>query len=264
MGELLDLLIKRSSDLRLERQSVERRIKNAPEGGLRVSESAGRVQYYHRKKKNDTEGKYIRKSNIELAENLAQKDYDRIALRELNQELNKIEDLISYYETNPYEKLLHTINANRKRLIRPIYLTDEEYIRNWCSVEYTHMGFKEKDPEFYTAKGERVRSKSEIMIADALNRFGIPYRYEYPIKLNGFGLVHPDFTCLNVRTRKEYIWEHFGMMGNAEYTRNNIEKINTYTMNGYCLGKNMIATFESYEQPIWTRVIENIIKEYLI
>ena len=69
---------------------------------------------------------------------------------------------------------------------------------------------------------ERVRSKSEVIIADTLARHGVPYRYEYPLKLKSgrdgaFRTIHPDFLCLNVRTRAEFYWEHFGLMDDPDY-----------------------------------------------
>lgn len=79
-------------------------------------------------------------------------------------------------------------------------LTDKRF-------EYRGKGFDESTSEFYTAKGEKVRSKSEVIIADVLSREGIPYRYEYPLYLKGIGKVHPDFTVLNVKQRKEIYWE---------------------------------------------------------
>lgn len=50
---------------------------------------------------------------------------------------------------------------------------------------------------------ERVRSKSEVIIADILNQEGIPYRYECPLQLKGWGKVYPDFTVLSERERPE-------------------------------------------------------------
>lgn len=52
-----------------------------------------------------------------------------------------------------------------------------------------------------------MRSKSEVIIADLLNKEGIPYRYEFPLYLKEFNTVYPDFTILNVRKRKEIYWE---------------------------------------------------------
>lgn len=41
------------------------------------------------------------------------------------------------------------------------------------------------------------------IIADKLNNLGIPYRYEYPMILEGNIRIHPDFTILKMPERKE-------------------------------------------------------------
>ena len=117
--------------------------------------------------------------------------------------------------------------------------------------------------EYYTDNGERVRSKSEIIIANKLYRYNIPYRYEYPLQLQSDIITHPDFTCLNVKTRQEYIWEHFGIMDNAEYACNAIKKISDYANSGYILGRNFIATFETANTPINANCIDSLIKSHL-
>ena len=79
------------------------------------------------------------------------------------------------------------------------------------------MGFAPDAPEHLTARNERVRSKSEIMIADALARNMIVFRYEYPIEIEGLGYVRPDFLCLHPVTRQVILWEHYGMMDDPSY-----------------------------------------------
>ena len=114
----------------------------------------------------------------------------------------------------------------------PIMETDEQYIHNWEGVVYQGKGFDDTTPEIYTAKGEGVRSKSEVIIADILNQEGIPHRYEYPLQLKGWGRVYPDFTVLNVRERKEIYWEHLGMMDDPNYVENALQKLALYQQNG--------------------------------
>lgn len=104
--------------------------------------------------------------------------------------------------------------------MNPIVEPVEEFVRRWEEFQYKGKGFEEDDPEFYSDKGERVRSKSKVIIADLLNREGIPYRYECPIYLKGLGLRYPDFTTLNIRKRKEIYWEHFGRMDDPLYAEN--------------------------------------------
>ena len=49
-----------------------------------------------------------------------------------------------------------------------------------------------EDIEILTEKGESVKSKSEKIIADKLNMMNIPYCYEVPLYLKGYGYVKPD------------------------------------------------------------------------
>ena len=118
--------------------------------------------------------------------------------------------------------------------------------------------------EYYSDNGLRVRSKSEILIANALDKYCIPFRYEYPLMLKKSGVVRPDFTCLNIRTRKEYIWEHFGMMDDEGYAHKNVLKINDYETSGFHAGINMILTFETSLTPINSNIIRAMIENYLI
>ena len=117
--------------------------------------------------------------------------------------------------------------------------------------------------EYYTDKGERVRSKSEILIANALNRNHIPYRYECPLYLAGYGTIHPDFTVLNVRLRKEMYWEHLGMMDEPEYIEDALNRISLYEKNHYFPGDRLILTHETLRHPLNSKNIENMIFQYL-
>ena len=63
-----------------------------------------------------------------------------------------------------------------------------------------------------TEKGERVRSKSEKILADYFYRNNILYQYEKPLYLKGYGTIYTDFTFLSKKTRKEIYWEHEGIV----------------------------------------------------
>lgn len=111
-------------------------------------------------------------------------------------------------------------------------------------------------------------SKSEIIIADALNRYNVPYRYEFPLQLKTSGgrftIIYPDFTCLNLRTRQEFLWEHFGLIEKPDYVHNAASKLELFSNNKIVHGKNLIITMETEKVPLDTRQIEQIIKEYLL
>lgn len=238
-------------------------LQNAPDGELRFNCHGKRVQYYCRTDPKDTVGKYIKTSDHDFAITLAQKDYDKKVLNLAIGELRNINSLLKQYEKGRIETVYEKLREPRRKLIKPIVLTDEQYITSWQEVPYEKKGFSDDAPEFFTAKGERVRSKSEIIIADTLSRMHIPYRYEFPLKLKGIGTIYPDFTVLNVRLRKVFLWEHFGMMDDPEYSSKALAKINSYEKNGYYPGSQLILTHETSFRPIRTKLIEELISHYL-
>lgn len=77
-------------------------------------------------------------------------------------------------------------------------------------------------------------------------------------------MIHPDFTALNVRLRRIYYWEHLGLMDNEEYREPALDRITRYERNGFFPGKNLIITHETSMYPLDTRLIESIIKSYLL
>ncbi len=242
---------------------TERSITQAPEGNLRVVKRQGKTYYYHRKNATDTNGQYIKKTNLQLAEALAQKKYDQQILQLAKNELVFVNNYLENINITP-EQYYETIDPVLQEIITPIVLTDDQYIQNWLSIPYQPKGFEEGSPEHYTYRGERVRSKSEVMIANALDHYGIPYRYEFPIFLSGNKMLYPDFTALNVRKRVLYIWEHMGKMDDPDYSKTALNRIDLYEQNGYFPGLQLILTHETLESPLQLPTIERMIKTFLL
>lgn len=82
--------------------------------------------------------------------------------------------------------------------------------------------------------------------------------------MNGFGKVYPDFTILNMKTRKEVIWEHFGMMDDLIYVEKALKKITMYEQQGIFLGEDLILTYESQNMPLNSKMVRRVIKHYLV
>ena len=194
---------------------------------------------------------------------LAQKDYDKKVLRSVESELKAIQKYNAAYPAKTAEQIYESIHKERQKLVLPIVESEEEYVEQWKSVQYQGKRFYEDLPELYTANGERVRSKSEVIIADLLSREGIPYRYEYPVFLKDFGNVYPDFTVLNVRKRKEMYWEHFGMLDEPLYAEHAVQKIATYEQNGMIQGESLIFSYETKMKPLNQKLVLHLIHHYL-
>ena len=242
----------------------EESLKNAPQGYLRAAYKNGESEYYLKNSKKEKRGRYLKQTEREIAILLAQKEYDEKVLKYARTELNSLNKLIRRYEIGTAEDIYENLPPARRALVTPILLPDDEFVKNWLAQQYEGLGFEEGAPEFYADSGLRVRSKSEIGIANKYGELQIPMLFERPLKLKGWKTVYPDFTLLNVRLRKEFIHEHLGKMDDPEYAEENVAKLNAYEKNGYYPGKNLILTFETKGNPFDVRKIEDITKQYLL
>src|SRR3546814_20689982 len=77
--------------------------------------------------------------------------------------------------------------------------------------------------------GDKVRSKSEVIIANLLHQAGIPFTYEEPLYAEDGSFFLPDFT-LRVGGEK-YLWEHWGMMSDEGYSAHRQKKKAWYENN---------------------------------
>jgi ATP-dependent DNA helicase RecQ len=67
---------------------------------------------------------------------------------------------------------------------------------------------------YQTLSGDRVRSKSEVIIANILFERKIPFTYEEPLVVDGQS-YSPDFT---IRWKgRTYYWEHLGLLDHEQY-----------------------------------------------
>ncbi len=243
---------------------TEKSLKKAPKGSLVLSTSNGVTQYYHKTESAQKKGKYISSKNKKIIAALAQKDYDLRFLELIKKQKKQIDKAIKLLSDIDLTTIYSELSEARKRHVKPYILTDEQYIEQWLGVQYTGKDFFDDMPVIMTERGERVRSKSEKILADKFYSMGIPYRYEYPVQLKGYGTVYPDFTLLNVRERKEFYLEHFGMMDDPEYSEKSIKKLEDYAKNKIYIGKKLLVTFETRHKPLEMKVVEQMIKEFIL
>lgn len=262
MKTIETILINEVQELQGIIKEVGQSLNNAPEGNLRISRKNGIIEYYL--KNSVGNGKYIRKQDQKLAYEIAQRDYNKTVLNIANERKKAIEAFLRKYEKTCLKKLYNNLNPYRKAMLQTPLISDEEYVRRWLAVEYKGKEISDEIQEFYTEKEERVRSKSEKIIADKLYHMGIPYRYEYPIVLQDNIKIHPDFTILKMPEKEEVYLEHFGMMDDMDYVRNVMRKLNTYEKHGIYIGVNLFVTYESAKYPLNTRGLDSMLRKLFI
>lgn len=68
-----------------------------------------------------------------------------------------------------------------------------------------------------TERGDLVRSKSELVIADKLHARGIVYAYEQALELEPGRVRYPDFSIVDHARGVTFYWEHLGLLDDPEY-----------------------------------------------
>ena len=165
------------------RKSSEERLRRAPEGTVYINKHGNGIQFYFRRVPEDKKGRYLPVADKEKALALVQKKYDQQIVEAAGKQIAVLERFLRNYDPDCLKKIYEAASDARKDIIVPAELPDELYAQQWQSMPFQLNEIGENVPEHYSNKGERVRSKSEVMIADALAQAGFPCRYEYPLML---------------------------------------------------------------------------------
>ena len=179
------------------------------------------------------------------------------------------------------KELLYTAITRQKDKLVILYNDGAYHLRDYASAICSEVArrftclfelpdiveFKKKYYEqaliHKTMKGELVRSKSEVIIANMLFQAGIDYEYEKELDLGEDGIRIPDFTVEDSESGTLFYWEHCGMLGDAGYNRHWQEKKAIYEKHGIVEGKNLIVSEDSISGGIDSAAIKKLIDQYL-
>ncbi len=233
-----------------------------PEGKLRIVKHGDHIYYYRIVDCGDNNGLLLKDGEKHIANKLAQRSYCEALLRIADKESKLLKRVLEKYPATKVEDYYQTLSNERQKIVVPIMLTDDQFVKQWLENPFEPKGFKEGESHFVTIKGERVRSKSEQIIADRLTARGIPYKYECPLERRS-DIVHPDFTILRMSDRKEVYLEHLGKMGDERYAADAVRRVNEYAMNGIVLGDRLFVTMETDTVPLDVRMLDKLIEQEL-
>ncbi len=263
MQKILKLMKERTVLLRKAITAAKQDEGSFPEGSLRISPGNGRIRYFQIMEDKNVRENYLKKDQLELVKSLAQKDYNRRFLKKAQYELEKIEKTIRLLEGNNADSVYDDLNEYRKMMVKPYIQSDIFYAKQWQAEQFKPNPYMENMKIYDTRRGEKVRSKSEAILADMMYGLEIPYHYEKPIYFENGKVRYPDFTLLKIRSRKEVYMEHFGLLDDEEYLNKSLIKLDEYRKHGIYVGKNLIFTYETENSPLDIKGIEKMLKEII-
>lgn len=154
---------------------------------------------------------------------------------------------------------------------------EEKIIKKYSQLDFDRIIYSEKELDWYrnresqnpymrenliyaTESGNLMRSKSERFIGDFIECKRRLYRYEPKIVIDG-KMLYPDFMVLR-QDGEVVIWEHLGLMDNAEYFNRTMLKLHEYRKAGFVQHHNLICTYE--EDLRGKEVLEEIYHRFLL
>ncbi len=255
MSNIIEEAPKQIEEMEKQLRMIDEFQCGAPQGCLKYQRRNENILFYHQYMDESTkkwDRKYIRKENIALAKDLAQKHYYTAVRPVLEKSLKELNKFITQYHPEEIEKIYDCLSPERKMLIVPLHDSKEARIQKWNVEKYETNDLYPENLKFETEQGDFVRSKSEVIIANLLCRYreDILYKYERPLGVLVDGrmkTIYPDFTILNVHTGKIMYWEHAGRMDDPNYASDFVKKVNTYVSNDLLPGRDVVFTYMSVE-----------------
>lgn len=118
-------------------QSIRLQTKDAPKGILRLSKSNGTFQYYSIK---NGKRHYIRKKELTIAQALAQRDYNKKLQTFLKSNIYALKIFTKHYAPQKCTALFQKLPAARKTLIKPAFVDNLTYAKQWQAQKHEPMG----------------------------------------------------------------------------------------------------------------------------
>lgn len=238
----------------------------APAGTLYVRERKRGVSYYQVYKEGAGKGGKTIHKNIndqpQMIHALTEKKVAEKRISKCTVNISLLNKILEKYEPCNYESIL-------AELPDKYHLAEKTY-RNYLLEKWKDAPFNQcpKNPEMHvheTQFGEMVRSKSEVIIANALYSYGIPFHYEerFHYQDENGRYFYPDFVIMLPDGRKLY-WEHFGLLSKLSYCQHNAEKLYHYQIHGVHIGKNLIITQDDAKGSCNSAFVCRIIEEYIL
>ncbi len=154
----------------------------------------------------------------------------------LTRQENKI-IILHQGEFRDFLRLASTENSATAERYTDLFSLPElrQYKNRWYDVKYVNI----------SERGEPMISKSEVIIANCLNKYKsqLTYAYENKLQLEATDrTIKPDFTIEHLDTGRIFYWEHLGMMTQKDYREKWMKKLEGYRKDGFVLHTEATST----------------------
>jgi len=185
---IINTLIEARNDLEIAKKRLDILISKGTKSQIKMKRIKGSIYVYKRTDSSQTNGTYIKKDNAKEIRPLIQKLYN-IRLKEaVEEEKKQIETCIAILrETDTSQTaVLKSIPSEMHRYINTDVFNDKDAVEEWRREVYMGNNPIRFEKAFKTSNGDMVRSKSELIIAETLKDFKVPYILHDGIRKNKY------------------------------------------------------------------------------
>ena len=242
-------MITQMNHYRKELEAIEKELESLPDGYL-VKRGMAYTQRVETKEIGITK-------KPEIIQMLCRKRYLLARKNQLENNLSFLNSAPEVMDLDKPEMLIAKLPQAYQNLPAKYFYHPD--VLKWANQPQKHNPYPAEGGNYYSHKGVALRSKSELIIANLLEEYGLLYHYETTLNF-AEKTIYPDFKIKNPYTNKLIIWEHFGALNQPGYEQRMNDKMDAYLTHGYTPG-DLIYTFECHikkEQRL-RNLIENII-----
>ena len=256
-----------------EKEIYTKILDQSPEGRLLSEKSNNKVRLLHAVRSgSDASGKpRYKRSRVydgsPLLRALADKEYAQSALKIIEHDLRVMTSAFDQLRSYSQENIFSGMHQAYRSLPHDCFQASRQAAEvqrmqhAWASEPYEISDYRPEEKIHTTSRGLKVRTRAELLIAEFLYRYDIPFRYEQVVHIGAYTLA-PDFTFLD-QSRTEFFWDYCGMMGDQKYRAHQLWRRGVYEGAGITEWDNMIYTYDASDA-IDMREIEAVIKTKIL
>ncbi len=236
----------------------QQRMGNLAKGTLSVTEKKGNRYYC---KYVDGKKFYLGKEHAEIHELKARKILTE-TIKRIETNMTFMKQFLEGYQDISLDAVEASLSkAYHSEDGKAFAVVNAPNYKNWGDQQYRRDTKYPETLVHRTLKGDYVRSKSEVIIANCYYLKNIQYRSEEVTQVGKYFFA-PDFKILVPGKRKIKIHEHFGLMNNSEYREKALWKMSVYIENGYRPYEDIIFTFDDIDGNIDAKNLDTLITSF--
>ncbi len=235
-----------------KRRTYSIELEGYPKGHLITSRRGEKYNYFLVDDSKDDYRRVGISTKEDLIIDLCRKKYLQEVITALNNNIEILEKLKKRMLPTDVKSIISKLPKAYKTVPEKYFFKS---LSDWQAQPYKQSTYMPEKKIHTASHGLKVRSKSELLIAEKLYEHDISFRYEQILMINGTEFA-PDFTIRTDDGRIIY-WEHCGLTNNKKYMSHHKWKMDIYEEAGIVPWKNLIVTYDSENGMLDLGIIES-------